>query len=163
MRGLIALLCGVWIVVAGCGHSTPEAEKREAVSDQVRVYFIRPKMRYSGATDRAAKISIDGIPMLSLDKGYYSLVELPAGSRNITVASYTQYGDENRVIEVKEDQLFHFIKGQDYFIKLEPYQRGYRWGTSFKPVSIDHAVALKDVSILRAYGKAKADPLTVPD
>jgi hypothetical protein len=129
--------------------------------DVARVYFLRPNMRFSSAYDRVVSIAVDDVDLLKLAKKSYTLVYLTPGEKNLDVKSYTHIGSDNQVVQVNEQMKFNFSAGQLYFVLLKPYARGYRWGMSYRPTLIDHAVALREAASLKALDLARAKPLII--
>jgi len=133
----------------------------ESTKDVAKIYFIRSDIRHSGATERPVQVLADDIPLVNLDKGTYALVYMNPGDKVISVKSHTQSGAEEKVVEVDETKLFHFKKGRSYYILLKAFYRGYRWGTSYRPKAIDHAVALRKAGPLHPTGDARHQPLRI--
>ena len=134
--------------------------KQGEEADIARVYIIRPVMRrHSGAMDRPLDIIFGGERLLTLNKGFYTLVSLAPQQSDMIVRSYMHTGVDERVSEVAEKRRFSFQPGQTYFIYLKPYYRGYNWGTSFVPENVDMAKAIEYVQRLKPLGEAQRQPL----
>lgn len=134
--------------------------KKGEEADIARVYIIRPVMRrHSGAMDRPIDIILDGERLLTLNKGFYTLVSLVPQQVDMIVRSYMHSGVDEHVSEVAEKRQFNFQSGQTYFIYLKPYYRGYNWGTSFVPENVDQAKAIDYVQRLKPLGEAQRQPL----
>lgn len=125
------------------------------------VYFLRPKTeRPMGFADNSIKIELDGLELLSIAKGEYTLLYMrPRVRTTLTVVNLTEKGRFKRTTQMQTNYEFAFAAGQTYFIMLEPVDGEFR-GVHFLVNNVDLFHAKEAADKLRPVGAATSAPIS---
>lgn len=154
----------LFIILWGCGSKYTVNQQHPLLATAgakglATVYLIRPMTRYSGVADRPLDIHLGKNSLVVLPKGFYTQVKIKPSEATLTVKSYMHSGKDKAISQTSEKRQFSFEAGKTYYIYLEPYYRGYNWGTSFKPKGIKIQQAKDLVKRLKPIGDATKQPI----
>lgn len=124
-----------------------------------KVYFIRSMpVKYKGVADSRITVDINGEPLLKIDEGTYTLVNIKPTKASITTHSRTMFTTQAGPIDVSRTREYNFIAGKTYFINLERVNEEFR-GIYYDPAPVTLEKAHELTKRLRAQGDARAEPI----
>ena len=165
---LITLSCGSGSTTINLSHP---ALLNSGSAELVPVYFMRPQHGFGGALNPPINISLNGIPLIKLAKGTYTLVFLPLGDYKMTLTYPNDpwLADENYPFELKnQDPLYLSFT----FNAAKTFKEGFIEGLNEKLTGVDPrplgfvvkseapALAFSIASILLPIGLAVDHPIT---
>jgi hypothetical protein len=124
-----------------------------------KVYFIRTMpVKYKGVADSRITVDINGEPLLKIDEGTYTLINIKPTKASITTHSRTMFTTQAEPIDVSRTREYNFIAGKTYFINLNRVNEEFR-GIYYDPAPVTLEKARELTKRLRARGDARAEPI----
>ena len=179
-RGLGRVRKGPWLRVggglaaaaltfalAGCATVTPTRVRGDHplvvapdAPGAVRVYFLRPEPeRAMGYADNALRVALEGRPLLTLNKGEYTLAYLhPRRNLTLTLSNLAARGPGWEPVPMERRFRLDLEPGRAYAVLLTPVNAEFR-GVYFQARVLAPERAAAQVQGLRAVGAAREAPL----
>jgi hypothetical protein len=151
-------------LLSGCGASVYKNHPMLQYSPDTltaKVYFIRPQpAKPKGVADNKIKVSYQGVPLLEIREGSYTLVNIKPSSGEVTTHSKTRFINKDRydAIDVSRSRKYTFVAGRTYFIDLKRINEEFR-GIFYDPQPVNLATAKQLASELWADGPARDEPI----
>ncbi len=162
--GLAAVLA---LAVAGCATVTPTRVQGDHplvvapdAPGAVRVYFLRPEPeRAMGYADNTLRVALEGRPLLTLNKGEYTLAYLhPRRNLRLTLRNLAARGPDWEPVPMERRFRLDLEPGRTYVVLLTPVNAEFR-GVYFQARVLAPERAGPHLRGLRAVGAARREPL----
>ncbi len=162
-----AALLAAALAVGGCATVTPTRVARDHplvvapdFPGAVRVYFLRPEPeRPMGYADNALRVALEGRPLLTLNKGEYTLAYLhPRRHLSLVLRNLAAKGPDWEPVPMERRFWLDLEPGRTYVVVLTPFNAEFR-GVYFQARVLPPERALGYLRGLRPVGAARRAPL----
>jgi len=146
MLGRLIHLSGLWIcigllaVTTGCATSINKEHPMIVTQPDVAaasLYFIRPMTyRERGIADNPVGVEINGMELLKLGKGEYTLLRIRPEKILLKTHNRTAFTNKNEYVEMTRELRLELAPGKTYFIHIRQVNEEFR-GVYYLPVLVD--------------------------
>jgi hypothetical protein len=140
------------LIVAGCAHSGPRFELRQAQDKDAAVVYLYRVSQFT-ASALHPDVILDGAPWGTIDNGGYARLELAPGRHKLEVKARKDLNHGVAWLELES--------GREYFLKYI-IDHGFSWGANIAesaPLAIGIAGGAVGGAVAGAvYGAASSDP-----
>ena len=146
MISRVTRLCGVLFCVglvallAGCATTINKEHPIIVTQPDVaaaNVYFIRPMTyRERGIADNPVGIEINGVELLKLGKGEYTLLRLRTEKILLKTHNRTAFTNKDDYVEMTRELRLELAPGKTYFIHIRQVNEEFR-GVYYVPMLVD--------------------------
>ena len=135
------------IGIAGCAGTTSVQRNHPALafsgaSERTTVYFIRPDIGFRGVQNLPVTISIDGLELMKLAKGQYTMLHLSPAKLDLTAEGYTVEGPNNAMSRASFSMPLALSAGERHYILFGSHRPGGREVAPFVMIEINRNEAL---------------------
>jgi len=131
---------GLLAVTTGCATSINKEHPMIVTQPDVAaasLYFIRPMTyRERGVADNPVGIEINGMEMLKLGKGEYTLLRLRPEKILLKTHNRTAFANQNEYVAMTRELRLELASGKTYFIHIRQVNEEFR-GVYYLPVVVD--------------------------
>lgn len=164
-----ALICAAVVaLLVGCGTSVEKTHPLVEAQPDVaaaRVYFIRPfTYRERGVADNPVKIELNGMSLLKLGKGEYTMLRLKPGKARLTTRNRTTFTNKNEPVEMTREATLDFTQDKVYFLHVRQVNEEFR-GVYYLVEPVDLATAkglIEDAAVIGAARGARIEDMPLP-
>ena len=162
------LICvGFLTALAGC-ETTINKEHPMIVTQAdvaaANIYFIRPMTyRERGMADNPVVIEINGMEMLKLGKGEYTLLRVRPEKVQVKTRNLTRFTNKDDYVEMTRELRLELTPGKTYFIHIRQVNEEFR-GVYYVPMPVDLKAAkelILDARPTDAARSARIDTLSL--
>jgi len=146
MIGRFTLLSGLLIctglvaVLAGCATSINKEHPMIVTQPDVaaaNIYFIRPMTyRERGIADNPVVIEFNGMELLKLGKGEYTLLRVRPEKILLKTRNRTLFTNKDEPVEMTRELRMELAPGKTYFIHIRQVNEEFR-GVYYVPMPVD--------------------------
>jgi len=135
------LLCA-WLLaaLAGCATTINKAHPMIVTQPDVaaaNMYFIRPMTyRERGVADNPVGVEFNGMELLKLGKGEYTLLRLRPEKVLLKTRNQTAFTNKNEYVEMTRELRLELAPGKTYFIHIRQVNEEFR-GVYYVPLLVD--------------------------
>lgn len=130
----------VLAILAGCETTINKDNPLIVTQPEVaaaNVYFIRPMTyRERGMADNPVKIEFNGLEMLKIGKGDYTLLRVRPEKVVLKTRNLTHFTNKNEYVEMTRELPLELVPGKTYFIHIRQVNEEFR-GVYYVPMLVD--------------------------
>ncbi|MBI3774628.1 MAG: hypothetical protein HY273_03585 [Gammaproteobacteria bacterium] len=139
-RCLFLFCLGLLAALAGCATTINKEHPMIVTQPDVaaaNVYFIRPMTyRERGIADNPVVIELNGMEMLKLGKGEYTLLRVRPEKALLKTRNWTAFTNKDEYVEMTRELRLELAAGKTYFIHIRQVNEEFR-GVYYVPMLVD--------------------------
>ncbi len=139
-RRFIFICLGLLAALSGCATTINNEHPMIVTQPDVaaaNVYFIRPMTyRERGIADNPVVIEVNGLELMKLGKGEYTLLRIRPEKVLLKTRNQTTFTNKNEYIEMTRELRLELTSGQTYFIHIRQVNEEFR-GVYYVPTQVD--------------------------
>jgi len=129
------------------------------VTPFANLYILRPTLlKLKGASRGVLQVSFDGVKIMDLGAGEYTLIKIRPGQARVATHSLSKFTNKRDPIKVSRYRDYNFIADATYFIHISRVNEEFR-GVFFDPKPIILSKAKTYLHNLSPFGLAKDAPI----
>lgn len=139
-RCLLLFCLGLLAALTGCATTINKEHPMIVTQPDVaaaNVYFIRPMTyRERGIADNPVVIEFNGMELLKIGKGEYTLLRLRPEKVLLKTRNRTAYTNKDEYVEMTRELRLELAPGKTYFIHIRQVNEEFR-GVYYVPMLVD--------------------------